>query len=395
MFLFVCDESDYLLNETRWAITSLARHEPAHRVRLVLFDSTGRHDAQLRRWHPRLEITHFVPDMPVDRSKPGYFFSYKALIFEAALQATDEDMIFLDGDIIVRGPLSPIFETMGRADMAIRYRPSLDLEGPMGSSGAARFNAGVIALRNSERTRALMGEVRRLIVSHLEQDGDTQSDGPAITGIDQEALWIAYEHDRDRIALHPLDDSYNDSYFWPDSVIWHAKGKARRHHMYRAAVIALKFGLPGRMLLKWHLTRRRRWARRTIAARIRARDRVLGLSEKDLAAAIARVRGGVLISFSSDFLLANPDLMEAARQVTCHDWDPAAFHANRAAMDAAAVSHAFCHDPGSVDISHAALVLGDTDRIAPGDAVILRHLPIGERFQDTSTLLRLIRSKQI
>ncbi len=397
MFLFVCNETAYLLNETRWAISSLAAYEPDTPVRLVLFDSTGRYDAQIMGWHPNLTISHFKPSVPIDRDKPGYFFSYKALVFEEALQSTDQDIIFLDGDIIVRDRLMPIFDAMGTADMAIRYRPSIDLVGPMGSVGAARFNAGVIALRNSPRTKAYMSKVRALIIEHLNADGAAQSSGAAITGIDQEALWIAFEDMGDEIALYPLPDRYNDSYFWPDAALWHAKGTARQHPIYLAAAKSLSPGLFGaafgRLLLGLRLSKRGRLAGRAAMAREQLRGAAFALSGEEIASAVGRVNGGALVSFSSDFLLANPELQKSAKSTACFDWDPTAFHANQAELAHAGVVHEFCLTPAAVDLSSADLVLSDTDQVALAPNVIARVLTTEQRFQDTNTLLRLMRAR--
>jgi len=393
MFLFTCNEGPYLLEETRWAIKSLARHEPSTPVRLILFDSNGRYDANIRRWHPMVEIEHFRPKEKIDPSSPGYFFSYKALIFEHALSSTDRDIIFLDGDIVVRGSLSRIFDDMKDADFSLRYRPSVNATGPMGSDGAARFNSGVVALRNNKRTLSYLKRVRALLVQHLDKAGATQSDGVAITGIDQEAMWIAYTELSDDLHLHPLSDAFNDSYFLPTSKIWHAKGNARQHQMYKIAKDEIRFGRLARWYHRDAIEGRRTFADRLSAFRDKMRSDIYRLGEKELKVACDKVSNGRLVSFSSDFLLANQALIDAAKEAFCYDWDPAAYHYNLSVLRNCGVQHEFKIDPFGIAIDDTALML--TDVAVPGDEPrVFLAVPENLRFQNLSTLAKLYRNRK-
>lgn len=392
MFLFTCNEGAYLLEETSWAIKSLARHEPNTPVRLILFDSDGRYDARIRRWHPKIEIEHFRPDEKIDPSSPGYFFSYKALIFEHALSSTDRDVIFLDGDLVVRGALHQIFDQMQNADISLRYRPSVNVIGPMGSPGAARFNSGVVALRNNARTLSYLKRVRALIAQHLEKDGASQSDGVAITGIDQEAMWIAYNELRDDLDMHPLSDAFNDSYFLPTSYIWHAKGNARRHQMYKVAKDEIRFGRFARWYHRDAIENRKTFTDRLSSFRGKMRADYFSLDEKETKMACDQLSNGKLVSFSSDFLLANPELVAAAKETLCHDWDPAAYYHNLPALRSYGVRHELKIHPLDVVIDDASLILTDVDVRGERPTVLL-SIPDNLRFQDFSTLAKLYRER--
>ena len=62
--------------------------------------------------------------------------------------------------------------------------------------------------------------------------------------LDQEAAYLAYRGVRSGVRFQPLPAGYNDSHFQPRTAIWHGKGSARRHILFRLETARYARGLP-------------------------------------------------------------------------------------------------------------------------------------------------------
>ncbi|MBA5762803.1 hypothetical protein H2O73_10645 [Vibrio sp. 404] len=232
MIVTVSDESNYLLNVTKYMILSLSKFMSDEKLFVIVVNGSGRYDEKIATWHPNLSILHYEVKL---ENKRGLYFSFMALPLFDLMSKYNEPLIYIDGDVVIRSSLAPLFEQLKEYDLLVRYRPFCSIQGPMGTKYGGRVNSGVLALANTPQVLELVSEFKEKIMTFIEEGHDLISwnkEKTALTGIDQELLWVLIMEYKDKLNFFPLNDKYNDSYFKSDSVIWHAKGVARKKLKY-------------------------------------------------------------------------------------------------------------------------------------------------------------------
>ncbi|HUT21010.1 MAG TPA: hypothetical protein VM366_17800 [Anaerolineae bacterium] len=186
--------------------------------------------ASLRRHAPDTRIVlverEFDPPLLAALEKP--------ILMRSLMEQHHEAVLWLDADTIVRRPLYVLEAILANVDLTVLHRPHTSKRGPMGSVCACRFNTGVVGVANTDGGRAFLTRWAEVIAirpsAHLL--------------LDQEAAYLAYRGVRSRVRFQPLPAGYNDSRFLPRTAIWHGKGSARRHILFRLEAARYAHGLP-------------------------------------------------------------------------------------------------------------------------------------------------------
>ena len=212
-------------------IKSLARWHPDTRLHIGIVGLSDEQRYLLETWHPRLSLWDtYCP--------PAQIPTKKASLILNAIDLYHQPVLYLDADTIVRGSLQTIARWLHQYDLTILHRPDLQTTGPMGTLHAAKFNAGVVGIKNTPWTHYYLSRVEAHLntcLTHFHED---------ITLLDQEAFYLAYQRYKHRVRLAPLPAAFNDCHFSPHSTIWHGKGSAKRHLLFRAESLYYIHGWP-------------------------------------------------------------------------------------------------------------------------------------------------------
>ncbi len=233
MLLTACDET--YLEEARLLIRSCARHEPNRPFFLFLVNSSSVSDSTIRSWHPRIVIERVTwPKNP--ETWRGTMFCARSVPIRRVLEQYKEPAVYLDSDVLLRGSIRPLFDILERVDLTVKHRPELILTGPAGTPFASKFNSGVIGIRPSPLGIRFAQLFDDNIQKHLRAGKPSSlyhSDVRLEAGLDQELLYTTYLELKDNLLFEDLPFEFNDSRFDQRSIIWHGKGSARLHPLYR------------------------------------------------------------------------------------------------------------------------------------------------------------------
>jgi hypothetical protein len=189
----------------------------------------------LKQHHPNLHTTLFS-----DQPCPEAFFDRNIIIRNPRMSNQDkmdcfplvdyEKAIYLDTDTYVAGDISDLFTLLENFDMAAAICPMRGYwyhDGGLPDS-FPEVNGGVIAFRNSTRTKKLFADWARC----FEESKDWQSRNPYAFGIgrtwDQPGLRRALYLAKDiRLAILPTEYNFmrvNGTYLWGKAKILHGRG---------------------------------------------------------------------------------------------------------------------------------------------------------------------------
>jgi hypothetical protein len=209
-------------------------HEPDQQFYLFLINADTPSDREINSWHPNLIIERVWWQYdPVNWR--ATMSSARSIPLEKVLKEYREETIYLDSDIIIRGPLVEIFSSLKEYDLTVKFRPQLNQRGPAGTDYAAKFNAGVIGIRPSPIGLKFTRRYNQLIQNHI------SSGKPLVyyleeekinSWIDQELLFVTYLEYQKELLFKSLPEKYNDAKFHNESIIWHGKGTAYKHPMF-------------------------------------------------------------------------------------------------------------------------------------------------------------------
>lgn len=233
MILTACDSS--YLDEAACLIRSCARYAPEQSFYLFLINDQNTPDESIQKWHTDILIDRVFWPIKGERWR-GIICSARSIPIEKALKKYHQKLLYLDADMIVRGSLTGLFHDLDLYDLMIKHRPQLNHLGPTGSQFASRFNSGVIAIRPSSGGLKFAQEYNLALQNYVNSGKPLVLPllgEKVVSYIDQELLFLTYLRLKNEITFSPLPDKYNDAKFMPDSLIWHGKGTARNHPLYR------------------------------------------------------------------------------------------------------------------------------------------------------------------
>jgi hypothetical protein len=233
MIVTACDEN-YLF-EARNLIASCRRHEPNQRFYLYLVNSQNVSDATIARWHPKILIERV--QIKYDSQKwRGLMCTIRSIPIVKALENYREKVIYLDSDIIIRAPLTKLWNALEYVDLMVKYRPWGNHLGAAGTNYASKFNSGVIAINSSDNGIRFAKEYSQNLSNFIASGQPLERRLPEekiVSIVDQELLYVTYLNLKEYIHFQPLPEGYNDAKFLLRSVIWHGKGTARNHPLFR------------------------------------------------------------------------------------------------------------------------------------------------------------------
>lgn len=134
------------------------------------------------------------------------------VIVDAMLYGNFQHVLWLDTDTILRKPVDGIWEGVEPGTFKIIYRPKCADE--------TKFNTGVIAFGVSP-------EIIKFVMRWYEI-----ARNPKRLLDEQEGFYKAYQEHKQSVKMLELPETYNDSKFRGDSVIWHGKGHHRKNKKY-------------------------------------------------------------------------------------------------------------------------------------------------------------------
>jgi SAM-dependent methyltransferase len=353
MIVSVANEGPYLEQYTCYCLRSAYRSNPDRPFHMFLVNHTGAYDELLKDMHPDVVIRNLPLDLHPDFAdtphKVGYAF--KSLTLSLALDKADQPVIFVDGDILIRGSLDPLYEQLKRADLSVRYLPHLVRQGLLSKNHGTRVNTGVIGLAPTSPARAFAADLYQRTADWLatgKPAGGFDNKWKVNVGIDQEFFFLVLQDHRGDLVFEPMNDAFNDAYYMPDSPIWHAKGVGRCDYRYQSACRSLiddRSLSAGILKLKAAERSAKDWVKRLIHDETDLLVPGLDLILRDLALKRVLVLGSGLFRDNADTL--GQLIQEAA--VSCIDTDPAAYYLNKdkVATRGSRVEHRFLdiHDP--------------------------------------------------
>lgn len=336
MIVTVSDESNYLLNVTKYMVLSLSKYMPKEKLSLIIVNGTGKYDNEIQNWHPNLLIKHYEIE---DDNNKGLYFAFMALPLYDLLMEYEESLIYIDGDVIIRQSLSALFDDLTDYDVMVRYRPYLDFIGPMGTIYGARTNTGILALSNNQRVKEFIKDFKDRIITFIQEGNNPivwNKEKTSLTGVDQELMWILIDEYKDSINFSPLDDRFNDSFFKDDSIIWHAKGITRTYPEY--LIECYKYGRKDINILKEYIILYYRKFKDFVKSFLIEPKESFYI--KELADIFKSINVKSIIVVNSNFYLDNEDLLKD-RDIKCYDTDPAIYYKNKTILDDKKINHKY------------------------------------------------------
>ena len=232
MLLTACD--DKYLSEAEILIKSCARYEPDQRFYLFLVSSNPKLDSLVKTWHPNIIINRIAWPYDIEPRR-GMMNCVRSIAIQKVIEKYREPTLYLDSDIILRGPLTELFDFLEMYDVMVKFRPELRQLGVAGTPYASTFNSGVIAIRPSPagirfaqeyngNLQEFIDSNRRIVIYRPEHQVNVYAD--------QELLYVTYLKLQDELLFKPLPSKFNDAKFSSTSVIWHGKGTARTNPRY-------------------------------------------------------------------------------------------------------------------------------------------------------------------
>ena len=233
MILTACDGN--YLREASTLIKSCARHEPARQLYLYLVNDECTPERVFQHWHPNIIVERVIWNTEPSRWR-GLMSSMRSIVLEHALTNYQEPVLYLDADMLVRGSLVQLWSILDECDLLVKHRPEIAHLGVAGTTFASRFNAGAIGVRPTKAGLKFVRLYNSLLREHIQSDLPIVEYRPQYqvdVYADQELLYVAYHKLQNELVFQALPDKYNDAKFAVDSRIWHGKGTARKHPLYK------------------------------------------------------------------------------------------------------------------------------------------------------------------
>lgn len=194
------------VDEPYWSMTLVALHTlyvhdghwPIH---LHLINGTDAHEDQARFINP--DVSAVEHQRPFKQTPFTVTFSRPRVMMDLLDSGIDQ-ILSLDGDVIVRGPLEGIWDDVEPSTLKIWFKGNQRKE-------RTRFQGAVYLFGNSSETRAMYRDfIDRLGHPKGWYDG-------------QEGLYTTWRRHKNHVRHVQLDVKYNDNLMSPHSLIWHVK----------------------------------------------------------------------------------------------------------------------------------------------------------------------------
>lgn len=176
---------------------------------VVLVNPKENYKERLKSIHNNIEIVIEKKDFSSHQEKKCYCASRRAFLFYDLRSKTDDILLWIDADSIIRSSCKDLIEHLNSCDITMR---------PKDNPG--KFASGVIGVNNSNICYDFVEEYYK----RVSKDNSWMSD--------QNNLNETYSFFKDKINYQPLENKYCDVWLSEDGVIWEAKSKKKKDKKY-------------------------------------------------------------------------------------------------------------------------------------------------------------------
>jgi hypothetical protein len=342
-------DKKYLYKEARYLLSSIHKHMPNEKVCLFLINCDSGVQKDVQKWNENTIIIYKKINIPREQYK-SYMYVMMTFVFDWLLSEVkiEEDIIYLDADIVLKGGLHDLYSELNRYDLMFRYHPFRRIQGPTSKEYGGIMNNGCIAMKNN----SLMAKYSKKLKQNIKNYLDTGKDpvlyvekNEVITCIDQEMVFITYLEMSENINFFPIDDIFNDTHFTSFGIVWHAKGVHRSYPEY--LIECCKYGRKEINLTKEYLRLYYRNLKKFIKGFLIEPAEDFYIKElKEILNSI-EVKSTVIVN--SNFYLDNRDLLKN-KNIECYDTDPVVYYKNIDALQSNNISHNYIvYDTQNID----------------------------------------------
>jgi hypothetical protein len=164
---------------------------------------------ELKNSHDNIEVVVETKKFKSIQEKKCYCASRRAKLFYDLRSQTEDMLIWIDADSIIRGSCDDLIKHLDSCELTMRPKKTPD-----------KFASGVIGIGNSEVCVNFIAEYNEKV----SKDKSWMSD--------QNNLNDTYVLFKDVINFKPLPDKYCDVWLSDDGIIWEAKSKKKRGKRY-------------------------------------------------------------------------------------------------------------------------------------------------------------------
>ncbi|MHC4726116.1 MAG: glycosyltransferase family protein [Planctomycetota bacterium] len=204
------NDNPHYMNCMRVMVSSMAKTNPKQRMMLCLINCTPKYEKELFRRNKNISVAHVsVRDSgAIKRINIMHGFVLNAL------DCADRVM-WLDNDIIVRRPITNIWNRVGENTIRIWWKNNDKI--------SHKFQAGVYVVGNGEEIKEWMREIMRRESIYIGLEGSKEDGHGSQFWMTSQALMYTIFTEKDKMQHVQLSEKYNDCKFRKDSVIWHCK----------------------------------------------------------------------------------------------------------------------------------------------------------------------------
>ena len=325
-------DKTYLYREARYLLSSLYKFMPNEKIYLFLVNCDKDVKDDVLSWNPNTIIDFRVFDVPKEQYK-SYMYVMMTFVFDWLLneKKIDDDIIYLDADIVLKGSLSSLYKSLDEYDLMFRYHPFNRISGPTSDEYGGIMNNGCVAMKNNNIMSLYAKDLKYNIQTFL----DTKQDpviflehAKVITCIDQEMEFTTYLDMKDKIKFFPLDNIYNDTQYTKKGIVWHAKGTQRNAPQYK--IECYKYGRRDINIFKEYGKLVFHKFKKMIKYFFIEPEESFYIKELEDILKSIDVRKIVVIN--SDFYLDNENQLKS-KNIICYDSEPVRYYKNKKIFD--------------------------------------------------------------
>lgn len=225
-------------------VNSAKMNFPEAKMHVYLVGLNDKHGEYLKKINKNLIYTIENVSFSSDAQKRCYCTNRRGVILDELRDKTDDILIWLDADSIIRGPCSEIISMANSCDIGIRFKNKLDLKSTKNAkSSPVGFMAGLIMVGNSEAAKKFTSEYNAMMCHDLwikikwtdkqiKNSGKIRREVNKIWMANQDLLYSTYLKMKDQIRFGDLPNTMLDCSFHAKSYIWSVKASTRDNKIF-------------------------------------------------------------------------------------------------------------------------------------------------------------------
>lgn len=213
---------------------------PEAKMHVYLVGMNEKQGEYLRKINKNIIYTIENVSFSSEMQKRCYCTNRRGVILNDLRSKTDDVLVWLDADSIIRKSCSELISISNNCDVAIRFKNKLDFSPKRRKKAKpVGFMAGLIVVGNSEAAKNFASEYNsmmnpdlwtKIIWSDNQIKASTEIDRQSrkIWMANQDILYQTYLKVKDNIKFVDLPNTLLDCSFNPNSVIWSVKASTRK-----------------------------------------------------------------------------------------------------------------------------------------------------------------------